>query len=219
MAPWCGQYSHAVMVIAPLSVSWPLVDLAILSQHSLHYMQFLDTYTELAKLTNHIDAFSDEGITAKMHDAALPDTCSETVNCKKTGLKNLFFLFLKLVTGRASVHNTFKAFCRPWQAGFDQQTAFSVWKCDYHISFASDLYYDPLSLLALPTQYAEQGLCNGRCPFVSPSMGLQQQSCSSGFAAVSPADRRCRSVAAAVAGKCWQCHVVSVCWWLTVGTK
>ena len=26
-----------------------------------------------------------------MHDTALPDTCSETVNCKKTGLKNLFF--------------------------------------------------------------------------------------------------------------------------------
>ena len=54
-------------------------------------LRVVSRYTELAKLTNHIDAFSDEGITAKMHDAALPDTCSETVNCKKTGLKNLFF--------------------------------------------------------------------------------------------------------------------------------
>ena len=31
MAPWGGQYSRAVMVIALLSVSWPLMDLAILS--------------------------------------------------------------------------------------------------------------------------------------------------------------------------------------------
>jgi len=39
---------------------------------------------------------------------------------------------------------------------------------------------------------------------------MKLQTCSSGFAAVGPADRRCRSIAAAVAGECGQYHFVSV---------
>ena len=43
-----------------------------------------------------------------------------------------------------------------------------------------------------------------------PSMGPQHQAHCCRFAAVRPADRRYRSIAAAAAGECGQCHVVSV---------
>jgi len=74
------------------------------------------------------------------------------------------------------------------------------------------------SSLALPAQYALQGLCIYMMSVslsvylsVCPSMGRLLQSCCWRFAAVGSARRRYRSIAAAAVGKCGECHVVSIC--------
>ena len=48
------------------------------------------------------------------------------------------------------------------------------------------------------------------CPSVCPSMGPQQQTPCCRFAAVDPVGSKYRLIAAAAAGECGQCHVVSV---------
>jgi len=47
-------------------------------------------------------------------------------------------------------------------------------------------------------------------PSVCPSVGPQQQTRCCRFTGVGPAGKRYRSIAAAAAGECGQCHVVSV---------
>jgi len=51
---------------------------------------------------------------------------------------------------------------------------------------------------------------HGVRPSVCPSIDPQQQTRCCRFAAVGPAGRSYRSIAAAAAGECGQCHVVSV---------
>ena len=80
------------------------------------------------------------------------------------------------------------------------------------------LFRNPPSLLRLMTTgtaawYVEQAGSMKRYDVrlsVCPSMGSQQQTRCCRFAAASPADGRCRSIAAAATGECGQCHVVSV---------
>ena len=54
------------------------------------------------------------------------------------------------------------------------------------------------------------GVRQSICLSVCHSMGLQQQTRSCRIAAVGPAVKTYRSIAAAAAGECGQCHVVSL---------
>jgi len=76
---------------------------------------------------------------------------------------------------------------------------------------------DILDLIGTAHVFAEQGRWNGTVSVlpsvrssVCPSMGPPQQAQCCSFAAVGPAGRRYRSIAAAAASECGQCHVVSV---------
>jgi len=74
-------------------------------------------------------------------------------------------------------------------------------------SVNKDLYIIPL--LTLSAYNTEWGLCNGRRPSVCLSHSAAARRCCK-FAAVGPAAMKCRSIAAAAACECGQCHVVSV---------
>jgi len=65
-------------------------------------------------------------------------------------------------------------------------------------------------LFALLAQYAEQGLCNGTVSVCLSRLSTAAAACGE-FAALGPAGRRYRSIAArrALSSNCEQCHVVS----------